>query len=111
LTKDNAGNIIKLITKDGVKVVNRVVEISLAGRAPKNDPAIFVLALATAFGDAATKGAAYAAIKKVCRTGTHLFTFTQAVQNLRGWSRGLRTGVGNFYTDRKEDSLAYQLIK
>ncbi len=46
LTRDNAKNVLDLIAEDGVRVVERIVEISDAGRAPKNDPALFALALA-----------------------------------------------------------------
>lgn len=111
LTVKNAENVINILKTDGLKAVEHIVHVSDAGCALKNDPAIFALALATTFGDEDTKIAAYNAISKVCRTGTHLFTFTENVQQLRGWSRGLRNGVAKFYTSKSEDKLAYQLIK
>ena len=111
LVKENAFYVIEAIQTDGVRVVNRTVEISQAGRAPKNDPAIFVLALAATYGDAATKAAAYNGIHSVCRIGTHIFQFCEQIQALRGWSRGLRTGVGKFYTNRNADQIAFQAIK
>ena len=46
-----------------------IVAISEAGRAPKNDPAIFALAMAPARGDEATRKAALDALPRVCRTG------------------------------------------
>lgn len=110
-TYNNIDAILELIKLDGERVVNTLVEISHTGRAPSNDHAIFCLALVTAHGNAVAKKLAYDSIVKVCRTGTHLFTFTQAVQNLRGWSRGLRNGVGAFYDGRTEDQAALQLIK
>jgi 60 kDa SS-A/Ro ribonucleoprotein len=111
LTEDNAKNVIACIQKAGLMTVADIVAVSQEGRAPKNDPAIFALALACTYGDEQTKIAAYGAITAVCRTGTHLFTFCQAVQNLRGWSRGLRNGVARFYTERSFASLALQLMK
>jgi len=111
LTVDNAVSIKKLIAEDGVRVVNRVVEISDKGRAPKNDQAIFVLAMCAAAKDLDTRHAAYAALPKVCRIGTHLFHFVRDVTELRGWSRGLRRAVAKWYTDRSEKSLANQVIK
>lgn len=111
LTQDNAKNIVDLIKTSGPEVVQQIVEVSVSGRAPKNDPAIFALALCTTFGSEVTKKAAYAAIPQVCRTGTHLFTFLENVQDLRGWSRGLRNGVGKFYTSKDDEKLALQLIK
>jgi 60 kDa SS-A/Ro ribonucleoprotein len=111
LTVENAENVVACIKEDGQRVVRTIVEISDAGLAVKNDPAIFALALACAEGDEDTKKAAYAAIPKVCRIGTHLFHFCQAIQDLRGWSGGLRRGVAKFYTERKLKSLEMQLVK
>src|SRR5688500_16213795 len=72
LVKQNHDAVVRCIKLDGLRVVNRIVEISDAGRAPKNDPAIFALALVAAHGDAPAKAAAFANLSKVCRIGTHL---------------------------------------
>ncbi len=111
LTVENATAVMKLITEDGVRVVARICEISVAGRAAKNDPALFALALAFASGDAATKTAAASALTQVARTGTHLFSFLEYVESMRGWGRGLRRAVGNWYTSRDLKELAYQVTK
>jgi len=111
LTKAAAQNTLRLIAEDGVRVVNRVVEISDAGRAPKNDPALFVLALASAADSEATRKAALAALPKVARIGTHLFHFAAFVDGVRGWGRALRRAVGNWYLEMPLDRLANQAIK
>jgi 60 kDa SS-A/Ro ribonucleoprotein len=111
LTVENAKNAIDVIKQDGEYAVKRIVEVSEQGLAPKNDPAIFALSLACTFGDEFTKCEAYNQIHRVCRTGTHLFTFCQYIQDLRGWSRGLRNGVAKFYTTKNEDKLVNQLLK
>jgi 60 kDa SS-A/Ro ribonucleoprotein len=111
LTQDNARNVLECIKTDGERVVARTVEVSDSGRAPKNDPALFVLALVCAFGTPAAKQAAYAALPKVARIGTHLFHFAEYVNALRGWGRGLRRAVGNWYTGRSAMALAGQLTK
>lgn len=111
LTKANAQNVLRLIAQDGIRVVNRVVEISDAGRAPKNDPALFVLALASAADSEATRKAALDALPKVARIGTHLFHFAAFVDGVRGWGRALRRAVGNWYLDMPLDRLANQAIK
>lgn len=111
LTQQNATNVIACIKENGTKVVKAIKDVSIEGRAPKNDPAIFALALAATHGDLFTKEAAYGAIPKVCRTGTHLFTFCEAVTSMRGWSRGLRSGVASFYTEKTPSAIEYQLIK
>lgn len=111
LTVENAKNAINVIKEVGVQAVNEILRISVDGLAPKPNATIFALALACTFGDETTKNAAYNAIHKVCRTGTHLFTFVQNIQDLRGWSRGLRNGVAKFYTTKYEDKLTNQLLK
>src|SRR6185436_8685651 len=111
LTAENADNVMALIEADGLRVVRETVEISEAGRAPKNDPAIFVLALVAAKGNTDARKAALAALPKVCRTGTHLFQFAEFVQAMRGWGRGLRRGVAGWYQGLEARSLAYQVVK
>lgn len=111
LTKTNVKNIERLIKGDGLYVVSRVADISLSGRAPKNDPALFVLAMCAAHGNDETREAAFAALPKVARIGTHLFHFAQFVQAFRGWGRGLRSAVGEWYQARGAEKLALQLIK
>jgi 60 kDa SS-A/Ro ribonucleoprotein len=111
LVKQNHDAIVRCIKADGVRAVNRIVEISDAGRAPKNDPAIFALALAVTHGDAQAKAHAFANLNKVCRIGTHLFHFAEYVNAMRGWGRGLRNAVGDWYVYRGADDLAHQAAK
>ena len=111
LTRENATNAIACIASDGPRAVRRIVEISAAGRAPSNDPALFALALAASAEDAPTRAAAFAALPEVARTGTHLFHWVHYLQGLRGWGRGPRTAVARWYTARPAAVLAYQLLK
>lgn len=111
LTKDNAKNVMACLAEDGIKTVNRIVEISEAGRAPKNEPAIFALAMASADENEATRKAALAALPRVCRIGTHLFHFARDVEGFRKWGRGLRNAVARWYTEKPIDKLAYDVVK
>ncbi len=111
LTVENAEAVIRCIEADGLRAVKRIVEISDTGRAPKNDPAILALALASARGDMATRQAANEALPQVCRIGTHLFHFAQYVDALRGWGRGLRRAVANWYVKASPPDLAFQAVK
>ncbi len=70
LTRDNAQAVLRAIASDGVRAVARIVEVSEGGRAPKNEPALFALALAASAADLATRQAALAALPRVARTGT-----------------------------------------
>lgn len=111
LTRENATAVAECITEDGVRVVRRVAEVSAAGRAPKNDPALFVLAMCAGLGDDATRAAAFAALPAVARTATHLFHWLQFVRAFRGWGRGVRTAVATWYTGKSPEALAYQMLK
>jgi 60 kDa SS-A/Ro ribonucleoprotein len=94
---------------DPERAVARIVEISEKGRAPKNDPALFALALACAHPEA--KKHALRALSRVARIGTHLFHFANFVEGFRGWGRGLRDAVRHWYLDMPLDRLEEQFIK
>jgi 60 kDa SS-A/Ro ribonucleoprotein len=111
LTFDNCEAVVRCIGADGRRVVERAVAVSEAGRAPKNGPAIFVLALCAKLGDDATRAAAFAALPKVCRIGTHLMHFAEFAQGFGGWGRGMRKAVARWFNDRPADELALQLVK
>jgi 60 kDa SS-A/Ro ribonucleoprotein len=111
LTLENASAVAACITADGVRAVRRIVEVSQAGRAPKNDAAIFALAMCAKLGDDATRGAAYEALAKVCRIGTHLMQFAEYAQGFGGWGRGMRKAVAGWFNDKPASELAYQLVK
>jgi 60 kDa SS-A/Ro ribonucleoprotein len=109
LTQNNAKSIVELIKANGVNVVNTLLEFR--NRVPKQNTLLFVLALVATYGDAKAKAASYNAIATICRTPTQLATFLSNVQDMRGWSRGLRTGVARFYTEKDAAQLAYTITK
>ncbi len=111
LVKQSHDAVVRCIKQDGVRAVNRILEISDSGRAPKNDPAIFALALVATHGDAEAKALAFQNLGKVCRIGTHLFHIAEYVNALRGWGRGLRNAVSRWYVSREADDLARQAVK
>ena len=111
LTRENASAVEACLAADGPRTVAEIVRVSAEGRAPKNDPAIFALAMAAGAADEATRKAALDALPQVCRTGTHLFRFVTFVEGFRGWGRGLRRAVGRWYAGRTPDALAYQAVK
>lgn len=111
LTVDNAQAAVRCIQADGLRVVAQVVDVSQGGKAAKNDPALFVLALAAGLGDLETRRAAVTALPAVARTGTHLFHFLEYVEGVRGWGRLLRNGVTGWYNGMDAGRLAYQAVK
>jgi 60 kDa SS-A/Ro ribonucleoprotein len=111
LTRENADAVGRCLAEDGPRTIAEIVRVSDEGRAPKNDPAIFALAMAAGSADEATRKAALDALPQVCRTGTHLFRFATFVEGFRGWGRSLRRAVGRWYAARSPDALAYQAVK
>ncbi len=111
LTVDSAQSVVRCIRENGKRVVNRTKEISFAGRAPKNDPALFVLAMCASIGDEDTRRYAFEVLPHVARIGTHLFNFVDFAKNFRGWGRVMKNGVANWYNSSDLDNLAYQMVK
>ncbi len=111
MTKENVEVVSRCVQEDGLRAVARIVEISEASRAPKNDPALLALAVAASIGDEAVRRAAFAALPRVARTGTHLLHFVAFVRQFRGWGRALRNGLGRWFLTKSAEDLAYQAIK
>jgi 60 kDa SS-A/Ro ribonucleoprotein len=112
LTVENAQHLTALVREDGVRVVDRIIAVSGAGRAPKVSPAIFALAMCAGFGDdAARRYALGRGLQTVCRTGSHLLEFASYIEQFRGWGRGLRSGVRAWYESKPVGELAYQAVK
>lgn len=111
LTADNAEAVIRCIKENGVRVVETVITISAAGSAPKNDPALFVLAMCAGLGDLKTRRAALASLHLVARIGTHLFHFAEYVEQFRGWGRMLKDAVAKWYNEKEPERLAFQVVK
>lgn len=115
LGKENAKAIIRLIAEgEGESVVREIVEFSVQGRAAKQDPIIFALALCARSGEEKTVKAAYEALNKVCRIPTHLFSFVEFCQNLSigtGWGRAHRRAICSWYNSRGHKELAVAVTK
>lgn len=110
----NAKSIKECLRTDARKTIDMIVAISQSGRAPKNDPALFALAMATCEEHnpkAANRGYAAAMLPKVARFGTDLFTFVEYAQSMRGWGAILKNAVRAWYLDKPVDNLAFQTIK
>eukprot|EP00035_Acanthoeca_spectabilis_P013958 m.263744 g.263744 ORF g.263744 m.263744 type:complete len:547 (-) comp16013_c0_seq2:75-1715(-) len=112
---ENATSISRLIEAGrGGEVVAEALAVSLGGRAAKQSPTLFALAMVSRLGDGPAKQAAYAAVPQICRTPTMLFEYLElhmALGESSGWGRGLRKAVGSIYTDKSADALAYSVTK
>ncbi|MBU2177529.1 MAG: TROVE domain-containing protein, partial [Gammaproteobacteria bacterium] len=111
LTKQNVDAALRCIREDGERVVREVVAVSEAGRAPKNDPALYILAMCASKGELAVRRSALTALPQVARTGTYLLHFVSYCKAFRGWGRALRTAIGKWYTEKPAEQMAYQVAK
>ncbi len=119
LTRENAQVVEACLREDGLRTLNTIEAVSDAGRAPKNDPAIFALALAASvqgvdsigMSSAAVRGQAFARLATVCRIPTHLFHFLEYLKGQRGFGRSVRTAIGEWYGRWTPEQLAYEVVK
>jgi 60 kDa SS-A/Ro ribonucleoprotein len=111
LVRENAEAVIRCATLDGRRTVDEIVAVSEAGRNPRQQPVQFALAICASAEDPATRAYALSMVDRVCRTGTQLFLFAGYVEQFRGWGRGLRRAIGDWYLNRDADALALQLVK
>lgn len=111
LTRENAQVVVECLNHDPIGTVETIASISESGRAPKNDPAIFALAIAAGHTHSVARQAALTALPRVCRIGTHLFQFAESVQEMRGWGRGLKRAVAGWYDGKSTKDVMYQVAK
>jgi 60 kDa SS-A/Ro ribonucleoprotein len=111
LTVQNADCVKRCIATDGQRTAEIIRDISVSGRAPKNDPALLALAMVASLGDDGARLLAFRYLSAVARTGTHLLHFISFVEQFRGWGRGLRTAVAKWFNEKSPKDLAYQITK
>lgn len=114
LTLQNVNRVMMCIESDPYKVLKEVVRVSYNALAPKNDTAIFVMALLISkVDDSEFKRLVVEKLPLVIRTSTHLFQFVNYIEGngLRGWGRSLRRAIANWYNNMDLESLCYQLVK
>lgn len=112
LTRENGQTVMDCWATDPDRTGTLIVEISVKGRAPKQDPAIFALALGAVHDDKRVRQVAYLAVGDVCRTASQLFQWIASCYELgKGGGRGFKRAIAGWYGQRSTDELAYQAIK
>jgi hypothetical protein len=101
-------------------LIRDIVDVSVKGRAPKQEMTMMSLAAAIVFPpDNACKAQALAAISQVCRIPTHLFMLVQYIRDLsqdkakpgKGFGKGVRRALTEYYTSRGGLELAVLVTK
>lgn len=109
MTRRAATTVLECAERDPSRTIQAIK--AAGGRAIKPDPAIFATALLAGQKGTPVAAAALDTVNDVCRIGTHLFSFVDQVTQFRGWGRGLRRAVANWYTSRDSGNLLYQVTK
>ena len=114
LTLDNVKAVKRCITaseESGINAVTEIARISKSRRAAKPGPALFALAMAASYGSDKVRKTAFDFLNDVAVTGSHLQMFVDYIGTMRGWGRGLRKAIGNWYTQRPIKDAVYQAVK
>jgi len=111
LTLEMANATMRCIDSDWRRALNLVVDISQGGRAPKNDYALFTLAMIAGCDNAEARSEALKVLPTVARIGTHLFQFAEFAKQFRGWGTAMRRGISGWYNNMELSKLAYQVVK
>lgn len=109
--EDNAQAVLDALTADHAAAVAAIVDVSTRGAAPRQQPALFALALAASHGTDSERSNALDQLPKVARTGTALFQFVGYVEQHRGWGRALKRAVADWYLSKTPEQAAFQAVK
>ncbi len=110
-TKMNVDMVRSVIDLHPIDALNEIVGISKAGRAPKNDPALFALSVAMAHKDDLVRKMAFDALPEVARTGTHILHLASFVKDQRSFGRGVQNAFESWMRKQGPKGLALQMSK
>lgn len=93
----------------GKQIVELILDISLSGRAARQNPSLFALAICARCNDEETKKMAYDAFNQMCRIPTHLFMFVKYCESCSsgtGWGRAHKNAIINWYLNKCKNPVA-----
>jgi 60 kDa SS-A/Ro ribonucleoprotein len=111
LTRDAAKAALTCLAQDPLVYLELVSDVHGNGRAPKWQPAVFALALASVHGDERAKAAVKRLAPGLLRTGAQLLYFTASCNALGKWRRNLRGTIQAWFDARDANAIAYQALK
>ena len=106
---DRATDALRAIADNGPESVEQLLAFENA----RPEAALFVLALAASprFAAPETVSRALAALPLVAAKAQDLATFAAYVESMRGWGRGLRSAIANWYSSQPVPVLAAQILR
>ena len=97
------------------ELVDEIVDVSNRGLAVSNDPALFALAMCSSpkyVKNTKARSYALANLNAVVRVFPHLTAFLEYAKVVeRGWGAAFKRAIGNWYTEKTPNNLAYQMVK
>lgn len=119
LTWDKVNVVTRAVAEDGERAVRLAVDLT-TGRppaAPRNQPALFILAWALVHGDQHTRGVAAALTHRVARTTYHKaawFGYVKALHGVGGkfvTNRTIRDAISNMFQVDQVDDVTFTALK
>lgn len=114
LSMESAATLSRIARSDKVfELINLIVDISVSGRAPKQSPGLFALAVViNQTEDVQARTYAYSKVSEVARTASTLFEFVGYLSQFQGLGgMGFQKSIGRWYNEKDVDKLAYQMVK
>lgn len=112
LTRENCAWLVDLIVTNPLLVIDVAAEISTSGRAYKNSPAVFALALCfSSDNDEFKHMIREDYFDKIIRTSMHLYEYSKYIELLGGWGSSKRKAIAGWYARKSSKDLAYQVVK
>lgn len=113
MTMINYDCVLTCLKEDWKMTIDTIVEISDSGRAAKNTPAIFSLAVCSVFGEEKARAYANTVMPKVARYSTDFFQWVDYVLTLKKnkKGKGFLRAAGRWYTSKSARDLSYQVCK
>ena len=100
-----------IIESRGKEIVDLIIDVSNKGLAPKNDPALYLLALCSNSSDKKVRVHAMVNLWRVARIPTHLYHFVTYLKKIRGFGKVIGTALEKWFNNKNPLQLAYSLTK
>ena len=110
LAKESIAVVRECMQDDEMRTVHTAQAFSMAGKAPRNDQAVYVLACGMTYGSDRCKAHVSTILPTVARTATDLFLFVSYVKAMRGMGHAVKMALQRWYR-RPEGDVAYQVTK
>lgn len=107
----NVQTVSQALTQDPIKAIDLAHDVSVKGRAMKQDAGLYVIAEALKHPTIEVRHHAAAAALEIVRTGSTLLSLIAYIGKERGTGKIVRGLINEWYNSRAGRELAYQVVK